>query len=152
MSKHYRSNLLSFDTFSKFQITPLQYFNGDSLFFSYLNKDNTHTNIIYQFFKISRVHFFLKSKFSAKSSVFPIIFHIKMLHWTRILRSPPFHYNRGEVWFFAHRYTRNTINITYAKIKKNSRSRFLQPQPARAFLSFLFSFLFFLLFVKLMNR
>ena len=26
----------------------------------------------------------------------------------------PFHYNLGKVWFFSHKYTWNTMNITYA--------------------------------------
>ena len=48
------------------------------------------------------------------------------------MRSPPFHYSHGEVWFSSHKNNRNTMNITYAKIKKKSRSRFFKPQPARA--------------------
>ena len=39
---------------------------------------------------------------------------------------------RAPMFLVAHRYTRNAMNITYAKIKKNSRSRFFKPQPARA--------------------
>ena len=76
--------------------------------------------------------FFLKSKFSTKNSVFPYIFHTKNLYWTRILRSPPFHFSHGEVWFSSHNNTRNTMYITFANVKKNSRSRFFKPQPARA--------------------
>ena len=41
-----------------FEITPLQYFNGDPSLFPYLNKDNTHLNIIYEFVQISRVRIF----------------------------------------------------------------------------------------------
>ena len=96
-------------------------------------KDNTHTSIIYQFFKISRVRFFLNRNSVRKVTFFPIYFIQKRLYWTHILRLPPFHNNHGEVWLsFSHIYTRNTINITYAKIKDNSRSRFFKPQPARA--------------------
>ena len=41
------------------------------------------------------------------------------------LRLPPFHYSQGEEWFnFAHENIRNTLNITYVKIKKKSQSRF----------------------------
>ena len=52
-----------------------------------------------------------------------------MLFWIHILRSPPLHYDHGEVWFFPHKYTRYTMNITctYAKIKK-----IFKPQPPRA--------------------
>ena len=39
----------------------------------------------------------------------------KRLHRTHILRSPLFHYNQGDV-FFPHKYSRNTIDNTYAKI------------------------------------
>ena len=124
-SEHFRSNFLSFDTFSKFEITPLQYFNGDPYKFHLW---------IFQNFTSS---FFLKSRFSAINSVSPIYFIQKWLYWTHILRSPPFHYNHGEVWFFAHKYIRNTMNIKYAKIKKNSRSRFFKRQPARASLTLL---------------
>ena len=42
----------------------------------------------------------------------------KRQYWTHILRSPPFHYNHNEVCFFSQKNTRNTMNITYAKIKK----------------------------------
>ena len=67
-----------------------------------------------------------------KVAFFPIHFIQKRLYWTQILRSPPFHYNHGEVWFLSHKYARNTMNITYAKFKKTSRSRFFKLQPARA--------------------
>ena len=40
-----------------------------------------------------------------------------------------------EEWFFAHKYILNTMNITYAKIKKKSLSRFFKSQPARASLN-----------------
>ena len=57
-----------------------------------------------------------------------------MLFWIHILRSPPLHYDHGEVWFFPYKYTRYTMNITctYAKIKKKPRSWFFKPQPPRA--------------------
>ena len=38
--------------------------------------------------------------------------------------------------FFSHKYTLNTINITYTEIKKKSRSRFFKPQQARVSLIF----------------
>ena len=50
------------------------------------------------------------------------VFHSKSTHLT--------------VRFFLHKYTRNTMNIACAKIKKKSRSRFFKPQPARASLMF----------------
>ena len=84
----------------------------------------------------SKFHEFviLKSKFSAKSTVFSNIFHKKRcigrILW--VLSSPRFHYNQDEVCFSPHKYIRITMNITYAKLKKKSRSRFLKPQPARA--------------------
>ena len=53
----YKQKLLSFDTYSKFEITPVWYFNGELQFFSYLDKENILTNIIYQFFKILRVRY-----------------------------------------------------------------------------------------------
>ena len=55
-----------------------------------------------------------------------------MLYWTHILRSSPFHYNHGVVWFLSHKYILNTMNITNAKIKKKSQSRLFKPKPARA--------------------
>ena len=73
--QHFSYYLLWFDTFSKLEkplcnISMLTF----PTFLSNLNKNNTHTNIIIDFFKIRFVYF--KSKFSAKSSVFPNIFHI----------------------------------------------------------------------------
>ena len=68
--EHFKSRLLSFDTFSKFEITSLEYFNGDTPgFFTYQIKDNTHTNIIYQFFESLKV-FFLNPNVIEKKGVF----------------------------------------------------------------------------------
>ena len=73
-------------------MTSPQYFNRDPPFFSYWNKDNTHTNIIYKFFKISRVSFFLNRNLVRKVAFFPIYFVQKRLYWTHILIeiTPPF--------------------------------------------------------------
>ena len=61
-SEHFRSNLLSFDTFSKFEMTPPHnIFNGDPHFFL-TEKKNNHTNIIYKFVKISRVRFLITNQ------------------------------------------------------------------------------------------
>ena len=76
---------------------------------------------------------FFKIEIQFDKQRFSYILHTKKwLYLTHILKSPPFHYNHGEVWFFAHKYIRNTMNIKYAKIKKNSRSRFFKRLPARA--------------------
>ena len=49
----------------------------------------------------------------------PIYFIQKMLYGTHIKRSPPFHYNHGEVWFFhINILGMPRILITYAKIKQ----------------------------------
>ena len=58
----------------------------------------------------------------------------KRLYWTHILRSPPFHYNHCEVFFFKHKYTRNIMNITYSKVKKKARSRLFKPQQIYLFI------------------
>ena len=93
-------NLLSFDTFSKFEITPPQYFNGDPHFFLPEIKTIPIQISFINFFKKFTNSFF-KSNLSWKSSVFPYIFHTKRLYWTHILRSPPFHNNHGDVWAFS---------------------------------------------------
>ena len=70
----------------------------------------------------------------------PIDFIQKRLYQTKILRSPPFHYSRGEVYFFSHKYSQNTFSITYithTKIFKNSQSQFFKSQPARASLIYI---------------
>ena len=66
--EHYRSSL-SFNTFSKFEVTPLQYFNGYLLFFPYLvwSTDNTHFMSLFS----------LKAKLNEKMWTFSYIFHIK---------------------------------------------------------------------------
>ena len=52
------------------------------------------------------------------------------------LRLPPFHYSQGEEWFnFAHENIRNTLNITYVKIKKKITEPIFKRQPARASLN-----------------
>ena len=43
--------------------------------------------------------------------------------------------SRWRMFFFSNKYTKNTMNITYAKIKKNHGAEFSKPQPARASLS-----------------
>ena len=54
-----------------------------------------------------------------KKVAFPIYFIQKMLYWTHIKRSPPFHYNHVEVWFFhINILGMPRILITYAKIKQ----------------------------------
>ena len=72
--KHLRSNLLSFDTFLKFEITPPQYANGDPLILFFKKKGNAHANI-YQFFNIHEFVFF--RILMQRSTLFPYIFHTK---------------------------------------------------------------------------
>ena len=64
----FRSNLLSFDTFSKFEMTPLQYFKRSPFFKTkILNTIPIKISFI-NFSKFHAFRFFL-STFSAKSSV-----------------------------------------------------------------------------------
>ena len=114
-SEHFRSNF-SFDTFSKFEITPLQYFNGDPPLFSYQDKDNTHINFIFEFFKISRVHFFLKSRFGAINSIFLYIFHTIMAILDTYFEIATISLQLRWGMDFC-TYIRNTMHITYAKTK-----------------------------------
>ena len=131
-SKLFKSNLLSFDTFSKFEITPLQYFNGYSPFV--LTKIKTIL-IQVSFINFSKFHEFgfFKSKFSAKSSIFPYIFHTKMAILYTQIAPVSLQLRWGIV--FSHKYTRNTMTITNATIKKIHGAVFLKPQPARASLN-----------------
>ena len=117
--EHFRSNLLSFDTFSKLEITPLQSFNNDPHFF--LTKIKT---IPISFINFSKFHefIFLRIEIIAKSSFSPIIFHTKKAILDKYFEIPPFHYNHVEVWVFSHKHTRRSMNIIYAKILKFTES------------------------------
>ena len=88
------------------------------------------------FIKFSKFHVFVffKSKFSTKSSVFPYTLIQKKLCWTHILWLPPFPYNNGEARFSSPKCDWKTMNITFAKIKKNKkkiRCRFFKTKPSR---------------------
>ena len=53
------------------------------------------------------------------------------------LRLPPFHYSQGEEWFnFAHENIRNTLNITYVKIKKKKDRADFQTATSSSLLKF----------------
>ena len=113
--EHFRLNRLSFDKFSKFEITPLLYFNGAPPPHFFLTQIKT-IPIQISFIHFSKFHkfVFLNRNIVRKVAFSPIYFIQKRLYWTHILRSPQFHINQGEVCFLSHKYTRNTMNITYA--------------------------------------
>ena len=91
------------------------------IFFSLKKKDNSYTNII--IFRISRVRF-LNRIFPRKVAFFLYISYkkgyIRHIFWDR----PCFTAIMVRNVCFSDWYTWNAMYITYAKIKKKSRSRF----------------------------
>ena len=134
---------LNFGTFLDLTSSHLTHFQ--SLRWPLLNISTVTTNfflteiktipIKISFINVSKFHefvFFLNRNLVRKIAFFPIYFIQKRLYWTHVLRSPPFHYNHGEVWFFYINILGIPWILQMQKFKKNSRSRFFKPQPAQA--------------------
>ena len=85
------------------------------------------------FINFSKFHqvVFFKSKFRAKSSLFPFIFHSKKAILDTYFEIAPVSLQSRWGMVLSHKYTRNTMNITNAKKFKNSPSRFFKQQPSR---------------------
>ena len=76
--------------------------------------------------------FFSNRNFVRKVAFFPIYLIQKGYIGHKFKDRPRFTTITTRYGFF---HTRNTMYITYAKLKKKSRSRFFKPQPAQASLS-----------------